>query len=49
MSNEGNEAISEEARQRQIKRNIRRTGAALWLIVASIFLYMMAKYYWLPK
>jgi len=34
------EAISEEARQRQIKRNIRRTAAALWLIVAAIFFYM---------
>ena len=22
---------------------------ALWLIVAAIFFYMIAKYYWLPK
>jgi len=43
------EAISEEARQRQIKRNIRRTAAALWLIVAAIFFYMLAKYYWISK
>ena len=43
------EAINEEARQREIKRNIRRTGAALWLIVAAIFFYMIAKYYWLAK
>jgi hypothetical protein len=43
------EAINEEARQREIKRNIRRTGAALWLIVAAIFFYMIAKYYWLAR
>jgi hypothetical protein len=43
------EAVNEEQRQRQIKRNIRRTGAALWLIVAAIFFYMLAKYYWLSK
>lgn len=43
------DAINEEARQREIKRNIRRTGAALWLIVAAIFFYMIAKYYWLAK
>ena len=49
MTNEVNQAISEEARQQQIKRNIRRTGAALWLIVAVIFFYMIAKYYWIAK
>lgn len=49
MSQDVNEAISEEARQRQIKRNIRLTGAALWLIVAVIFFYMIAKYYWISR
>ena len=49
MSKEVNEAISEEDRQRQTKRNIRLTGAALWLIAASIFFYMIAKYYWMSK
>ena len=39
--------IDENERQLQIKRNIRRTAAALWLIVATIFFYMIAKYYWL--
>ena len=39
----------ENERQRQIKRNIRVTGAALWLIVAAIFFYMIAKYYWMTK
>jgi hypothetical protein len=39
----------EDDRQQQIKRNIRRTGAVLWLIVAAIFCYMLAKYYWLSK
>ena len=43
------EAINEETRRREIKRNIRRTGAVLWLIVAAIFCYMLAKYYWLSK
>jgi hypothetical protein len=43
------EAVNEEERQRQIKRNVRRTGAALWLIVAAIFFYMIAKYYWMAK
>jgi hypothetical protein len=42
-------AVNEEARQKQIKRNIRLTGAVLWLIVASIFFYMIAKYYWIAK
>ena len=41
---------SEEiARQRQIKRNIRITATVLWVIVATIFFYMLAKYYWLVK
>ncbi len=43
------EAINEEARQKQIKRNIRLTASALWLIVAVIFCYMMAKYYWMSR
>lgn len=42
-------AVDEAERQRQIKRNIRRTGAALWLMVAVIFCYMLAKYYWMSK
>ncbi len=37
------------ARQKQIKRNIRLTAAALWLTVAAIFCYMIAKYYFLRK
>jgi hypothetical protein len=41
--------IDENERQQQIKRNIRRTAAALWLTVAAIFFYMLAKYYWLSK
>ena len=41
--------IDENERQHKIKRNIRRTAAALWLIVAAIFFYMIAKYYWLSK
>ena len=49
MTNEVNEAISEQARQQQIKRNVRRTAAVLWLIVAVIFFYMIAKYYWIAK
>ncbi len=49
MSQDVNEAISEEARQRQIKRNIRLTGAVLWLIVGAIFFYMIGKYYWMSK
>ena len=42
-------AVNEEARQKQIKCNIRLTGAVLWVIVASIFFYMIAKYYWIAK
>ena len=44
-----NQAINEDQRQQQIKRNIRRTATVLWLIVAVIFFYMIAKYYWLIK
>ncbi len=44
-----NESPDEAARQQQIKRNIRLTATALWLIVASIFFYLIAKYYWLAK
>jgi hypothetical protein len=43
------EALSEEQRQQKIKRNTRLTATALWLIVAAIFFYMIAKYYWLSK
>ncbi len=43
------DVVNEDERQRQIKRNIRRTGAALWLMVAVIFFYMIAKYYWMSK
>lgn len=39
----------EDERQRQIQRNSRRTAAVLWLVVAVIFCYMLAKYYWLNK
>jgi len=43
------DVVSEDERQRQIKRNVRRTGVALWLTVALIFFYMIAKYYWMSK
>ena len=39
----------DDERQRRIKRNSRLTAASLWLIVATIFFYMLAKYYWLTK
>lgn len=42
-------AANEAERQQQIKRNIRLTATVLWVIVASIFFYMLAKYYWLLK
>ncbi len=41
--------MDEHERQQQIKRNIRLTAGALWLIVGTIFFYMIAKYYWLAK
>ena len=41
--------MNEAERQQQIKRNIRLTAGALWVIVAAIFFYMIAKYYWLAK
>ena len=41
--------MNEDERQQQIKRNIRLTAGALWVIVAAIFFYMIAKYYWLAK
>jgi hypothetical protein len=44
-----NEVVNEHARQQQVKRNSRRTAAGLWLIVATIFFYMLAKYYWLSR
>lgn len=44
------ESVTEEVvRQQKIKRNIRLTAGALWLIVATIFFYMIVKYYWLSK
>ncbi|HTD90600.1 MAG TPA: hypothetical protein VK663_08050 [Burkholderiales bacterium] len=49
MSEAPSEAINEELRQRKIKRNIRVTATVLWLIVATIFFYVLAKYYWLNK
>jgi hypothetical protein len=36
-------------RTREVKRNIRRTAAVLWVIVAAIFFYMISKYYWMAK
>jgi hypothetical protein len=42
-------AVNEEERQKQIKRNIRVTGTVLWGIVAAIFFYMIAKYYWISR
>ena len=42
-------AANEEVRQKQIKRNIRVTATVLWVIVASIFFYMLAKYYYFVK
>lgn len=41
--------VKEDERQQQIKRNIRLTAAVLWLVVAAIFFYMIAKYYWLTR
>ena len=49
MNEAPGEAINEELRQKKIKRNIRLTATVLWLIVASIFFYVLAKYYWLNK
>jgi hypothetical protein len=49
MNEANNETSAEDERQQQIKRNIRHTAAVLWLIVATIFFYMLAKYYWLNK
>jgi heme/copper-type cytochrome/quinol oxidase subunit 2 len=39
----------EAARQKQIKRNIWVTATVLWVIVAIIFFYMLAKYYYFVK
>ena len=45
-----NQATNEDdERQKKIKRNSRHTATVLWLIVATIFFYMLAKYYWLTK
>jgi hypothetical protein len=41
------EVTDEERRQQRIKRNIRITATVLWLVVAIIFFYVLAKYYWL--
>jgi hypothetical protein len=43
------QAADEHQRKREVKRNIRRTAAVLWLIVAAIFFYMIGKYYWISK
>jgi hypothetical protein len=37
----------DKERERKLKRNVRLTAAALWLVAGSIFCYMLAKYYWL--
>jgi len=42
-------ATNDVERAREVKRNIRRTATALWLIVAAIFFYMLAKYYWMGR
>ena len=42
-------AVNDAQREREVKRNIRRTATVLWLIVAAIFFYVLAKYYWLNK
>ncbi len=39
----------ENERQLRIQRNSRRTAVVLWLIVAAIFFYMLAKYYWIAR
>jgi hypothetical protein len=49
MPKAGMADTDENDRQQRIKRNARRTAAALWLTVAAIFFYMLAKYYWLSK
>ena len=49
MNEAPGKAINEDRRQKKIKRNIRITATVLWLIVASIFFYVLAKYYWLNK
>lgn len=43
------DAAHDDPRQREIRRNVRRTATVLWLIVAAIFFYMIAKYYWMSK
>jgi hypothetical protein len=43
------DAADENERQQKVRRNIRRTALLLWLTVAGIFFYMLAKYYWLSK
>ena len=35
----------DKEREQQVKRNIRRTAALLWLTVAAIFFYVLGKYY----
>ncbi|MEI8035181.1 MAG: hypothetical protein WCH96_06865 [Betaproteobacteria bacterium] len=41
--------LDEEQRLIQNRRNARRTAAVLWLIVASIFFYVLGRYYWLSQ
>lgn len=42
-------AYHDTEREREVRRNIRRTATILWLIVAGIFVYVLAKYYWLVR
>jgi hypothetical protein len=42
-------AFQDAQREREVKRNIRRTATVLWLIVAGIFFYVLAKYYWVAR
>jgi len=41
--------IDETERLQQARRNARRTAESLWLVVAVIFFYMIAKYYWMSR
>jgi hypothetical protein len=42
-------ALNDPERERIVRRNIRRTATVLWLIVAGIFFYVLAKYYWMVR
>ena len=48
-SSQVNAPLDEEQRLIKNRRNARRTAAILWLIVASIFFYVLGKYYWLSQ